>query len=226
MSQRQDFPITCARSLTTRQVARIIRCEARGTGPRRSIQENPTCRNDTRNPPIRPTASTSDSCREPAWTASTASRSVRNGPRAGRAAEAFVGFAQSLRDALFALQQPGDDEIDRESVAANALVARYAVCCREQRTAGLSRDDVRAIGVHGQTVRHRPERGYTRQLNNPALLAELTHVDVIADFRMRDVAAGGHGAGAGVSCDGVRRAGRHARRLQPRRHQQHHDPAG
>ncbi|WP_107312369.1 anhydro-N-acetylmuramic acid kinase [Burkholderia metallica] len=110
-------------------------------------------------------------------------------------AEAFVGFAQSLRDTLFALQQPGDDEIDRESVAANALVTRYAVCCHElQRTAGLSRDEIRAIGVHGQTVRHRPERGYTRQINNPALLAELTQVDVIADFRSRDVAAGGHGA--------------------------------
>ncbi|CAB3766199.1 anhydro-N-acetylmuramic acid kinase [Burkholderia puraquae] len=118
---------------------------------------------------------------------------------AGRApvvlAEAFVGFAQSLRDALFALQQPGDDEIDRESLAANALVTRYAVCCHElQRTAGLSRDEIRAIGVHGQTVRHRPERGYTRQINNPALLAELTQVDVIADFRSRDVSAGGHGA--------------------------------
>ncbi|AOJ30558.1 anhydro-N-acetylmuramic acid kinase [Burkholderia metallica] len=110
-------------------------------------------------------------------------------------AEAFVGFAQSLRDTLFALQRPGDDEIDRESVAANALVTRYAVCCHElQRTAGLSRDEIRAIGVHGQTVRHRPERGYTRQINNPALLAELTQVDVIADFRSRDVAAGGHGA--------------------------------
>ncbi|MGC3028361.1 anhydro-N-acetylmuramic acid kinase [Burkholderia sp. DN3021] len=107
-------------------------------------------------------------------------------------AEAFVGFAQSLRDALFALQQPGDNEIDRESLAANALVTRYAVCCHElQRTAGLSRDEIRAIGVHGQTVRHRPERGYTRQLNNPALLAELTHVDVIADFRSRDVGARG-----------------------------------
>ncbi|PCE29346.1 anhydro-N-acetylmuramic acid kinase [Burkholderia ubonensis] len=110
-------------------------------------------------------------------------------------AEAFVGFAQTLRDALFALQQPGDDEIDREALAANALAARYAVCCHElQRAAGLAPDQVRAIGVHGQTVRHRPERGYTRQTNNPALLAELTHVDVIADFRSRDVAAGGQGA--------------------------------
>ncbi len=110
-------------------------------------------------------------------------------------AEAFVGFADSLREALFALQQPGGDEIERESLAANALAARYAVCCHElQRAANLGPADVHAIGVHGQTVRHRPERGYTRQINNPALLAELTHIDVIADFRSRDVAAGGQGA--------------------------------
>ncbi|MBJ9659479.1 anhydro-N-acetylmuramic acid kinase [Burkholderia gladioli] len=110
-------------------------------------------------------------------------------------AEAFVGFADSLREALFALQQPGSDEIERESLAANALAARYAVCCHElQRAANLGPADVHAIGVHGQTVRHRPERGYTRQTNNPALLAELTHIDVIADFRSRDIAAGGQGA--------------------------------
>lgn len=110
-------------------------------------------------------------------------------------AEAFVGFAQTLRDVLFGLQHPGDNEIEREALAANALATRYAVCCHElQRAAGLPPDLVRAIGVHGQTVRHRPERGYTRQINNPALLAELTHIDVIADFRSRDVAAGGQGA--------------------------------
>jgi anhydro-N-acetylmuramic acid kinase len=110
-------------------------------------------------------------------------------------AEGFVGFADTLRDALFALQQPGPDEIDREAQAANALAARYAVCCHELlRSANLAPDQIRAIGVHGQTVRHRPERGYTRQTNNPALLAELTGIDVIADFRARDVAAGGQGA--------------------------------
>jgi len=53
---------------------------------------------------------------------------------------------------------------------------------------------VRAVAVHGQTIRHRPELGFTRQTNNPALLAELTGLDVIADFRSRDVAAGGQGA--------------------------------
>lgn len=110
-------------------------------------------------------------------------------------AEAFVGFAQGLREALFALQQPGENEIEREALAGNALTARYAVCCHELlRAGGLAPDDVRAMGAHGQTVRHRPEKGYTVQIQNPALLAELTHIDVIADFRSRDVASGGQGA--------------------------------
>ncbi|WP_277991618.1 anhydro-N-acetylmuramic acid kinase [Trinickia acidisoli] len=119
--------------------------------------------------------------------------------RAGEAprvlADAFVGFADGLRDALFALQQPGENEIEREALAASALAARYAVCCHELlRSANIAPTRVRAIGVHGQTVRHRPEKGYTRQINNPALLAEMTHIDVVADFRSRDVAAGGQGA--------------------------------
>lgn len=110
-------------------------------------------------------------------------------------ADAFVGFADSLRDALFALQQPGQNEIEREALAAAALASRYAVCCHELlRSANLAPTRVRAVGVHGQTVRHRPEKGYTRQINNPALLAEMTRIDVVADFRSRDVAAGGQGA--------------------------------
>ncbi len=119
--------------------------------------------------------------------------------RAGEAprvlADAFVGFADGLREALFALQQPGENEIEREALAASALAARYAVCCHELlRSANIAPTRVRAIGVHGQTVRHRPEKGYTRQINNPSLLAEMTHIDVVADFRSRDVAAGGQGA--------------------------------
>jgi anhydro-N-acetylmuramic acid kinase len=62
----------------------------------------------------------------------------------------------------------------------------------------LSAQAITAIGAHGQTVRHQPQlhdgTGYTLQLNNPALLAELTGIDVVADFRSRDVAAGGQGA--------------------------------
>ncbi len=63
---------------------------------------------------------------------------------------------------------------------------------------GIPRSSVRAVGAHGQTVRHRPQEfdgtGYTLQLNSPALLAELCGIDVVADFRSRDVAAGGQGA--------------------------------
>src|SRR5690606_30089059 len=61
-------------------------------------------------------------------------------------------------------------------------------------TARLAPGAVVAIGAHGQTVRHRPELGYTIQLLAPSLLAELTRLDVVADFRSRDVAAGGQGA--------------------------------
>jgi anhydro-N-acetylmuramic acid kinase len=60
--------------------------------------------------------------------------------------------------------------------------------------AGISAERVAAIGAHGQTIRHRPELGYTRQIINPALLAELTGIDVISGFRHRDIAAGGQGA--------------------------------
>ncbi len=110
-------------------------------------------------------------------------------------AEAFVALDDTLREALFALQQSGADEIAREALAANALAVRYAACCHSLLdTARLVPQQVRAVGVHGQTVRHRPDQGYTRQINNAALLAELIQIDVIADFRSRDVASGGQGA--------------------------------
>ncbi len=56
------------------------------------------------------------------------------------------------------------------------------------------RQDIVAIGCHGQTIRHRPDAGYTIQLGNGALLTELTGITVVCDFRGRDIAAGGEGA--------------------------------
>lgn len=110
-------------------------------------------------------------------------------------AAVYIPFPDDLRTALMALQADGGNELQREALAANQLAACYAQC-----VAGLLEKSatpataIRAIGVHGQTIRHRPEFGYTRQTNNPALLAELCGIDVIADFRSRDVAAGGQGA--------------------------------
>jgi len=105
---------------------------------------------------------------------------------------AFVPFPPALRAGLMALQANGDNEIEREAIAANGLARCYAECV--QKLLPLAPGPVAAVAVHGQTVRHRPEMGFTRQTNNPALLAELTGLDVIADFRSRDIAAGGQGA--------------------------------
>lgn len=110
-------------------------------------------------------------------------------------AAAYVPFPDELRAELMALQSPGPDEIHREALAANALVTYYAECVADLlQQARLSAERIAAIGVHGQTIRHRPEFAYTRQINNPALLAELTGINVIADLRSRDIAAGGQGA--------------------------------
>ncbi len=107
-------------------------------------------------------------------------------------AAAFVAFPPELRAALMALQAMGENEIEREAIAANQLTACYAECVGELMR--QTSEPIQAIAVHGQTIRHRPELCFTRQTNNPALLAELTGIDVIADFRSRDVAAGGQGA--------------------------------
>jgi len=110
-------------------------------------------------------------------------------------AAAHLPFPAPLRDELMALQVSGPDEIHREALAAGQLAQHYAECVASLLAqAVVEAADVTAIGVHGQTIRHRPEAGYTRQTNHPALLAELTGIDVIADFRSRDIAAGGQGA--------------------------------
>ena len=109
-----------------------------------------------------------------------------------------TSFSTELRKALFELQSPGPNELHREKQAGNALALAYAEAVNQllQKT-NLQASDITAIGAHGQTIRHQPHLGdmaYTHQTLNPALLAEKTGIDVIADFRSRDLAAGGHGA--------------------------------
>jgi anhydro-N-acetylmuramic acid kinase len=110
-------------------------------------------------------------------------------------AATHVAFPSDLRRELFALQTAGDDEIVRAARAANALADLYVHALRSVcLAAGVASHDVVAAGVHGQTVRHRPQEGWTLQVNNPARVAEQAYVTVVADFRARDIAAGGQGA--------------------------------
>ena len=112
---------------------------------------------------------------------------------------AAVPFDDTLKAELLALNTPGANELHRAALAGNALMRVYAQVVRELLLqSGAKAGSVQAIGAHGQTVRHQPQAfdgtGYTLQLCQPALLAELTGIDVVADFRSRDVAAGGQGA--------------------------------
>lgn len=108
-------------------------------------------------------------------------------------------FEPKLRSALFALNLAGPDELHRAALAANGVALAYArIVSALLQQSGIDKHQVRAIGAHGQTVRHRPGEfdgiGYTIQLLNGALLAERCGIDVVCDLRSRDVAAGGQGA--------------------------------
>jgi anhydro-N-acetylmuramic acid kinase len=104
-------------------------------------------------------------------------------------------YPQGLRDRLLELHISSSNELEQAAVAGNELSRLYAETVKQLLAKALLRPgDIVAIGCHGQTIRHRPELGFTLQLGNPALLAELTYIDVVADFRSRDIAAGGQGA--------------------------------
>jgi len=114
---------------------------------------------------------------------------------------------EDLRRNLLDLNSPGHNEIHLAALATNRLMQIHAQVVKALLgSAKLKAIDISAIGVHGQTIRHQPGPvgacvdpqtpwwGYTVQLCNPALLAELCGMTVVSDFRSRDVAAGGQGA--------------------------------
>jgi anhydro-N-acetylmuramic acid kinase len=108
-------------------------------------------------------------------------------------------FEADLRGELLALNTAGSNELHRMALASNGVARAYAACVAEVLlSSGHHAQEIAAVGAHGQTVRHCPGQfdgtGYTAQLLNAPLLAELIGIDVVADFRSRDVAAGGQGA--------------------------------
>lgn len=107
----------------------------------------------------------------------------------------YLHMPAALHAELLALCSSGPDELARAALAEQRWVELAAqgvqTLLAEQQ---LQPSDIRAIGSHGQTIRHEPARGFSIQIGNPALLAELTDISVISDFRRRDIAAGGQGA--------------------------------
>lgn len=103
----------------------------------------------------------------------------------------------ALRRALLAFNRPGADELHRLAILDNHIARTCAEAVHTLlHTVDATAEAIRAIGSHGQTLRHAPDADppYTVQIGNPSLLAELTGITVVADFRRRDMAAGGQGA--------------------------------
>jgi len=106
-------------------------------------------------------------------------------------------YGTDVRNRIQELMLPGENEIDRSGsldILLGQLFAKAAQSVLDR--AGLNAAAIRAIGSHGQTIRHRPDHGmpFTRQIGNPSVIAEITGITTVADFRARDMAAGGQGA--------------------------------
>lgn len=109
--------------------------------------------------------------------------------------ESFLPYDETLRVQLLGMHETRFDELHEAAILGNKLAQMYASAIRGLlRKCGVGAAEIQALGCHGQTIRHRPEAGYTTQLGSGATLAELTGITVVCDFRSRDIAAGGQGA--------------------------------
>lgn len=107
----------------------------------------------------------------------------------------YLPYPDTVREEALSLHKVGNNELHRSALLSQKLSQLYAEACHQLLSQSLvAPSSVTAIGCHGQTIRHRPEAGYSLQILNPSLLAELTSIPVITDFRNRDIAAGGQGA--------------------------------
>ncbi len=136
----------------------------------------------------------------------------------------FTPYPETVRAEALALNTVGPNELERAAELGNRLAELYATAVQALLAdARVDKAAIAAIGCHGQTVRHRPDHGYTVQLGNGALLAERSGIRVVGDFRSRDVAAGGHGAplvarvGIGSTTVGCRSFGPNAARRRTSR---------
>jgi anhydro-N-acetylmuramic acid kinase len=122
---------------------------------------------------------------------------VRFASRPELVATHAVKFPEDLRLELLALGTPGPNEIDRlgeADVRVGRLFAQAVHGLLKQ--AGVPASQIKAVGSHGQTIRHRPglAHPFTLQIGDPNVIAAATGIPVVADFRRKDLALGGQGA--------------------------------
>jgi anhydro-N-acetylmuramic acid kinase len=106
-------------------------------------------------------------------------------------------WPDDIQQALIAARDIPDEELDTLATLEMQTAEIFAdACFKLLTTAGCRAQDVRAIGNHGQTIRHRPDidKPFSLQIGNAQKLAQLTAIDVISDFRSADILAGGQGA--------------------------------
>ena len=107
----------------------------------------------------------------------------------------FLPYPAALKLEILTLHEASHNELESSSIIGNRLAMLYADAVNALlKSAQKKASEISAIGCHGQTIRHRTELGFTLQIGNNALLAELTGISVVGDFRSRDIAAGGQGA--------------------------------
>jgi len=101
----------------------------------------------------------------------------------------------ALTAQLHQLCRPNDNEITALATIEQPLAQAFALACQQLLAkTPYTASDVTAIGSHGQTIRHHPEHGFTLQIGDANILAALTNIDTVADFRRKDMALGGQGA--------------------------------
>lgn len=122
---------------------------------------------------------------------------VHFGPQPELRARHSLAIPNDLRAELLHLCGPGDNEVDRLGQADVRIGRLFAQAVQELLAkAALAPRDIAAIGSHGQTIRHRPGQAaaFSLQIGDPNVIAALTGIPVVADFRRKDLALGGQGA--------------------------------
>ncbi|MBR9885981.1 MAG: anhydro-N-acetylmuramic acid kinase, partial [Oceanospirillales bacterium] len=120
---------------------------------------------------------------------------ARFAPRFELLSQHSVPIEPTLKQRILELADATDYSIDRYGALDTELGDLFATAVNELVTlSGINPTQISAIGSHGQTIRHRPDLGFTLQIGDPSRIAERTGMTTIADFRRRDVAAGGQGA--------------------------------